>query len=74
MDIVLSAEQEAQLAELAVRDGRSVNDVAADAVIRYLEDERRFAEAVVRGISAADRGEFVAADEVWARVERILKP
>jgi predicted transcriptional regulator len=73
MDIALSAEQEAQLAELAARDGRSVNDLAADAVVRYLDEERRFAEAVKRGIAAADRGEFVAADEVWARVERVLE-
>jgi predicted transcriptional regulator len=73
MDIALSAEQEAQLAEIAARDGRSVNDLAADAVVRYLDEERRFAEAVKRGIAAADRGEFVAADEVWARVERVLE-
>lgn len=74
MDIAVSADQEAQLAELAARAGRSVNDVAADAVTRYLEEERRFAEAVAQGVSAADNHEFVAAHEVWARVERILKP
>jgi predicted transcriptional regulator len=73
MDIALSAEQEAQLAELAARDGRSISDLAADAVARYLNEERRFAEAVKRGVEAADRGEFVAADEVWVRVERVLQ-
>ncbi|HWD60103.1 MAG TPA: hypothetical protein VG308_17595 [Stellaceae bacterium] len=73
MDIALTAEQEARLAELAARDGRSAGDLAADAVARYLDEERRFAEAVRRGIAAADRGDFVAPDEVWARVERALK-
>ena len=73
MDIRLSTEQEAQLAELAARDGRSVSDLAAEAVARFLDDEQQFAEAVRLGIAAADSGEFVPADEVWARVERVLK-
>ncbi len=73
MDIRLSPEQEAQLVELAARAGRDASELAVDAVARYLDDERRFAEAVSRGIAAADRGDFVAADEVWARVERVLK-
>ena len=73
MDIILTAEQETQLAELAARDGRSVNDLATDAVARYLDEERRFADAVKRGLDAADRGESVAAGEVWARVERVLE-
>jgi predicted transcriptional regulator len=73
MDIILTAEQETQLAELAARDGRSVSDLATDAVVRYLDEESRFADAVKRGLDAADRGEFVPADEVWARVERVLE-
>ena len=39
---------------------------------RYLDDEARFVAAFARGIASADRGEFVASDEVWARVERAL--
>jgi predicted transcriptional regulator len=73
MDIHLTVEQEAQLVELAARSGRKANDLAADAVSRYLDEERRFADAVQRGVNAADRGDFVAADEVWTRVERVLK-
>ena len=73
MDIHLTADQEAQLADLAARAGRDPGDLAADAVARYLDDERRFAEAVKRGINAADRGDFVASDEVWAQVERVVK-
>ena len=64
MDIRLTAEQEAQLTELATRSGRGVGELAAEAVARYLDEEQRFAEAVKRGIEAADRGDFVASDEV----------
>lgn len=73
MDIRLTAEQEAQLVELATRSGREAGELAAEAVSRYLDEEQRFAEAVKRGIEAADRGDFVAPDEVWTQVERVLK-
>jgi predicted transcriptional regulator len=73
MDIDLTIDQESRLAELAARDGRSLSELAAEAIARYLDDEARFAEMVRDGIAAADRGEFVASDEVWARAERILK-
>jgi predicted transcriptional regulator len=73
MDIALTADQESQLAGLAARDGRSAGELATEAIARYLADEARFAEMVKDGIAAADRGEFVAPTEVWARAERILK-
>jgi predicted transcriptional regulator len=73
MDISLTADQESRLAELAARDGRSASDLAKEAIDRYLADEERFREMVTEGIAAADRGEFVAPADVWARAERILK-
>jgi predicted transcriptional regulator len=73
MEIRLPPEQEAQLAALAARDGRDVNELAQEAITRLLDDDARFAEAVERGIAAADRGEFVASEDVWANVERILQ-
>jgi len=72
MDIQLTPEQEAQLFKFAAREGRTADGIATAAVARYLDDEACFAEAVRRGIEAADRGDFVPADEVWARIERLL--
>jgi predicted transcriptional regulator len=37
------------------------------------DQEARFAEAVRLGLDAADDGDFVPSDEVWAGVERALK-
>lgn len=73
MQIELSPEQEDRLAQLAARDGRSVDDLAREAVIRFLDADARFTEAVGIGLAAADAGDFIPSDEVWASVERLLK-
>ena len=73
MEIHLSPEQEARLAELAARDGRNTSDLVEEAVARFLGEEARFAEAVSLGLQAAERGDFIPSDEVWAGVERTLK-
>ena len=36
-------------------------------------EEEQSRDAVREGIAAADRGEFVEHDEVWANVEKILR-
>lgn len=73
MEIRLPPEQEARLAALAARDGHDVNELAEEAIIRFLDEDARFAEAVERGVAAADRGDFVVSEAVWASVERILQ-
>jgi predicted transcriptional regulator len=73
MEIQLNPDQEARLAELAVRNGRKTDDLIREAVDRFLDDEARFAEAVRLGLAAAENGDFVPSDEVWAGVERALK-
>ena len=72
MEIRLTAEPKAQLADLAARQGRDTDDLAREALTRYLEDDSRFVEAVVRGLASLDRGEFVTHAEVGRRIERLL--
>ena len=72
MEIRLSPDQEARLAALAATTGRSADEVALEAIARFLSEETRFAEAVKLGV-AADRGDFVPAEKVWEDVERILQ-
>ena len=74
MKISLSPDQEARLAELASREGRAIGDLVQEAVTRFLDEEACFAEAVKLGLAAAEAGDFVPADEVWAGVEEALKP
>jgi predicted transcriptional regulator len=73
MEVQLSPEQEAELSRIADETGRSADDLAREAVDRYLAEEGRLLSAVRAGRDAAARGEFVGTSEVWARVERALK-
>jgi predicted transcriptional regulator len=73
MAVQLSAEQEAQLSRMAAQAGREVDELAREAVDRYLAEEARFHAAVQAGQDAAARGDFVPASEVWANVERELE-
>jgi predicted transcriptional regulator len=73
MDVRHTSDQEARLSRIAAQAGRPVDELAREAVDRYLAEESHFHAAVQAGIDAADRGEFVPANEVWARVERKLQ-
>jgi predicted transcriptional regulator len=73
MSIQLTSEQEARLSEIAAQAGRAVDDLAREAVDRYLAEDAHFRAAVQEGIDAADRGELLSSSEVWAQVERELQ-
>ena len=73
MEVQLTLEQEAKLSRIAGQTGRSADELAREAVERFLADESRFHEAVKAGQDAAARGDFVPTSDVWAKVERALK-
>ncbi|MGO9892858.1 MAG: CopG family ribbon-helix-helix protein [Bryobacteraceae bacterium] len=73
MEVHLNSEKEALLAQIATQRGLKTDELAEFVLSRYLEDDARFIEAVNLGLAAADRGEFVEHEEVWANVERILQ-
>jgi predicted transcriptional regulator len=73
MVVQLSSEQESQLASIASVTGRAVDELAREAVDRFLAEEARFHAAVETGQDAAARGDFVPTDQVWATVERVLR-
>jgi predicted transcriptional regulator len=73
MVVQLSIELETQLFQMAAQAGRSANELAREAVERYIVEEAHFCAAVQAGREAAARGDFVPTAEVWARVERVLQ-
>jgi predicted transcriptional regulator len=70
MEVHLSDEQEARLTEIASRSGTSADELVQDAVSRYLDNDGRFVDAVLKGLASLDSGEFVSHDEVGARLRR----
>ncbi len=73
MEVQLTEEQEAQLSQIARRDGKSdAGQLLQDAAMRLLEEDSRFRAAVLEGKAYADRGEFIEEEEMDARFEAML--
>lgn len=73
MEVHLTPEKEAQLAELATRSGKNAAQLIEDAITRFLEDDARFRAAVREGFAAIDRGEYLDEEEMDARVAQMLQ-
>jgi predicted transcriptional regulator len=73
MEVHLTPEQQAQLAQIAAKTGTVPEHLAANVVARYLEEEARFLAAVQKGIAAAERGEFIEEEDMDARLEAMFK-
>ena len=73
MEVQFTPEQEAELSRIARHAGTNVEHLVKDAALHLLEEDTRFREGVQRGISAAERGEFVDNEQVWANVEKLLQ-
>jgi predicted transcriptional regulator len=73
MEVHLTPEQEAQLAQIASQAGTAPERLVTKVVARYLDEEARFLAAVEKGIAAAERGEFISEEEMDARLERMFK-
>jgi predicted transcriptional regulator len=74
MEVPLQPEKEAQLAQIAAQRGLKIDELAQEVLSRYLEDDKRFVEAVNLGLAAAERGEFVEHEEVGKKLKQILRP
>ena len=73
MEVRFTAEQEAQLAEIAGKSGTDPERLVKDAALRVLEEEARFRAAVREGVAQADRGEFIEEEDMDARFEQMLR-
>jgi predicted transcriptional regulator len=73
MEIQMTPEQEAQLAQIAAHLQKDPQQLVIDAALRLIEEDDRFRAGVRKGIGQADRGEFIDEAEMDARVERMLR-
>jgi predicted transcriptional regulator len=73
MQIDLTAEQEAQLSQIAAHEGKDTGQVVREVFSLGLAAEARFINAVKIGQDSAQRGDFVEPSELWADIEHILQ-
>jgi predicted transcriptional regulator len=73
MEVHLTPEQEAQLAQIATKSGTDTERLATNVVVRYLDEEARFLAAVEKGLAAARRGELIEEEEMDAQLEAMFK-
>jgi predicted transcriptional regulator len=73
MEVHFTPEQEAQLAQMATKEGTDAERLVKDAALRLLEEDARFRAAVRKGLEQADRGEFIEEEEMNARLEQMLR-
>jgi hypothetical protein len=74
MEVHFTQEQEAQLAQIARRDGKAdAGELLKAEALRLLEEEARFHAVVLEGKAYADRGEFIEEEEMDARFEKMLR-
>ena len=74
MEVRVTGELEAKLADSAARQGRNPDELVEDVLTRYFEEEVRFVEAVKRGEDAFERGEYLTHEQVGDRLRRFLQP
>ena len=74
MEVLFTAEQEAQLAQIARHDGKAdAAELLKDTTLRLIDKDSRFRTAVLEGKAYADRGEFIEQEEMDARFEQLLR-
>jgi hypothetical protein len=74
MEVHFTQEQEAQLTQIARRDGKTdAGELLKDAALRLLDEDARFHAAVLEGKAYADRGEFIEEEAMDARFEQMLR-
>jgi predicted transcriptional regulator len=74
MDVPLQPDKEERLTQIASQRGLKAGELAQQVLSRYLEDDKRFIEAVNLGLAAAERGEFIEHEEVGTKLKQMLQP
>ena len=72
MEVHFSPDVETRLQQVAIANGKDVEQLVKDTVARMLENQARFIAGVQRGMDQADRGEFVEHQEVRDRIDRLF--
>jgi predicted transcriptional regulator len=70
MEVRFDPDLQAKLAQMASQQGRASEELVVDAVERLVNYDQWFMSEVMKGISAADRGELIDHEEVQKLIDR----
>jgi len=70
MEVRFDPDLQAKLTRLATEQGRDTEALVVEAVKRMISYDEWFLQAVEKGLAAADRGEFVAHEDVKKLIDR----
>jgi predicted transcriptional regulator len=73
MEIRLTPDEEARLAEVAAQVGSDPEQLVRNAALSLLSEDSAFRAAVIVGVRQADCGELIDETEMDARVARIFQ-
>jgi hypothetical protein len=71
MELHLTPEQEARLAEIARHQGIAPDDFVSEIALGLIEEDDREREIIRQRIAQADAGIFIEEDEMDRRVQRM---
>jgi predicted transcriptional regulator len=69
MEVRFSAELQEKISRTAARQGRDSESLVQEAVERFIDHDEWFLREVEKGLTAADRGEFIEHDEIGKLIE-----
>ena len=73
MEVPFTSELEIKLQRVAAEAGRDAAQYVLELVDHYVDHDQWFRQEVRKGLDQLDRGEFIAHDEMVARVERMFR-
>ena len=72
MEVNLNPELQAKLARIAAENNSGAEEYTRQLIEHYLDHDARFREKVKRGLGQLDQNEFVAHDEISARIDQMF--
>ena len=73
MELHLTPEQEAHLAQIAQHEGKDPEQLVFDAALDLFDRDHRFREAVQHGLDQANAGNFIEEEEMDARFRKMIR-
>jgi predicted transcriptional regulator len=74
MEVNLSPELQAKLANIAAENGSATEEYVRQLVEHYLDHDAWLRQKVKAGLSQLDEGAFTAHEEIGARIDQMFRP